>query len=228
MAHLLHLDASARGASLSRELGRTFAHHWQSAHPDGTYIHRDLAKHPISPIHEARTELSMLSSLHGVKNLAAMDEVADVPHLAQAWALTRPLIEELIECDVLLIGTPMYNFSIPGALKTWIDRVSLPWLPLAEKSVVIVSARGGAYGPGSPRSLLDFQEPYLRAYFTALGVEDLEFVHAELTHAPVLPFLAQFRDTHEESRAAALKAVKALASRASADTTAALRSSTRA
>ena len=93
---------------------------------------------------------------------------------------------------------------------------------------MILSARGGTYGPGSPRTRLDFQEPYLRAYFTALGVEDLEFVHAELTHAPVLPFLTQFRDTHEKSRAAAVKAVKSLAIRASAATTVARLPSTRA
>ena len=47
-------------------------------------------------------------------------KLADVPALDQAWALTRPLIVELLESDVLLIGAPMYNFSIPGALKTWI------------------------------------------------------------------------------------------------------------
>ena len=74
MPHLLHLDTSARSASLSRELGRIYAQHWQAAHPDGTYTHRDLATHPVPPIDEARTELSMLSSLHGVKNQEAMDE----------------------------------------------------------------------------------------------------------------------------------------------------------
>lgn len=96
--------------------------------------------------------------------------------------------------------------------------MTLPWLPLAGKSVVVLSARGGAYGPGSPPQPFDFQESYLRAYFSALGVEEVKFVHTELTHAPVLPFLAQFRDAHEESRASALKAVEALATRVSAET----------
>ncbi|MDV9175652.1 hypothetical protein R6V09_36755 [Streptomyces sp. W16] len=68
---------------------------------------------------------------------------------------------------------------------------------------------------------MDFQEPYLRAYFSALGLEDVEFVHTELTHAPVMPFLAQFRDAHEASRTAALDAVEALATRVPAETPAA-------
>ncbi|MFE2584097.1 FMN-dependent NADH-azoreductase [Streptomyces sp. NPDC059378] len=213
MAHLLHLDASARSDSFSRELGAVFVKRWKAAHPEASYTYRDLVAEPVAPIDEARVRLATQSSVNGVRDLAAMDEVAAVPELADAWAATRPLIEQLLAADVLLIGTPMYNFSVPGSLKTWMDRVTLPWLPLAGKSAVVLSARGGAYGPGTPREPMDFQEPYLRAYFSALGLEDVEFVHTELTHAPVMPFLAQFRDAHEESRTAALDAVEALATR---------------
>ncbi|MFE7599237.1 FMN-dependent NADH-azoreductase [Streptomyces sp. NPDC057494] len=209
---------SPRSDSFSRELGVAFVDHWKAAHPDGTYTYRDLVADPVPPIDEARVRLSTQSSLNGVKDLAAMDEVAAAPELAEAWAATRPLIADLIAADVLVIGTPMYNFSVPGALKTWMDRVTLPWLPLAGKSAVILSARGGAYGPGTPREPFDFQEPFLRAYFSVLGLEDLEFVHTELTHAPVMPFLAQFRDIHETSRAAALDRVKVLAARVPAET----------
>ncbi|MFF6888380.1 FMN-dependent NADH-azoreductase [Streptomyces sp. NPDC012421] len=221
MPQLLHLDASARSDSFSRELGAAFADHWKAAHPDGVYTYRDLVADPVEPIDEARVRLSTQSSLNGVKDLAAMDEVATAPELAGAWALTRPLIEELIAADVLVIGTPMYNFTVPGALKTWMDRVTLPWIPLAGKSAVVLSARGGAYGPGTPREPFDFQEPFLRAYFSVLGLDDVEFVHTELTHAPVMPFLARFRDVHEASRAAALDRVKALATRVPAENPAA-------
>ncbi|WP_052852540.1 FMN-dependent NADH-azoreductase [Streptomyces avicenniae] len=217
MAHLLHLDASARSDSFSRELGTAFVKHWTAAHPEGTYTYRDLLSEPVAPIDEARVRVATQSSVNGVRDLAAMDEVASAPELAEAWAATRPLIEQLLAADVLLIGTPMYNYSIPAALKAWIDRVTLPWLPLAGKSVVVLSARGGAYGEGTPRQPFDFQEPYLRAYFGALGIEDVEFVHTELTHAPVMPFLAQFRDAHAASRAAALEAVEALAARVPAE-----------
>ncbi|MFI8511784.1 FMN-dependent NADH-azoreductase [Streptomyces sp. NPDC085460] len=221
MPQLLHLDASARSDSFSRELGVAFAGHWKTTHPDGVYTYRDLVADPVRPIDEARVRLSTLSSLNGVKDLAAMDGVAAAPELAGAWAETRPLIEELIAADVLVIGTPMYNFTVPGALKTWMDRVTLPWIPLAGKSAVVLSARGGAYGPGTPREPFDFQEPFLRAYFAVLGLDDVEFVHTELTHAPVMPFLARFRDVHEASRAAALDRVKALATRVPAENPAA-------
>ncbi|MFE7109883.1 FMN-dependent NADH-azoreductase [Streptomyces sp. NPDC057575] len=221
MPRLLHLDASARSDSFSRELGAAFVDHWKAAHPAGTYTCRDLAAEPVEPIDEARVRLAAQSSLNGVQDLAAMDAVAAAPELAEAWAATRPLIEQLLAADVLVIGTPMYNFSVPGSLKTWMDRVTLPWLPLADKAAVILSARGGAYGPGTPRERFDFQEPYLRAYFEALKLENIEFVHTELTHAPVMPFLADFREVHDASRAAALDAVKALAARLPAEASAA-------
>jgi len=81
---------------------------------------------------------------------------------------------------------------------------------------VVLSARGGAYGPGTPREPFDYQEPYLRAYFGALSIDNVEFVHSELTHAKVMPFLAQFRDQHDASHSAALDAVEALATRTAA------------
>ena len=218
MAHLLHLDASARNESISRELGRAFVKSWKSARPEGLYTYRDLLRQPVPPVDEARVRLATLSGQNGVRDLAAMDEVvAANPEVADAWAATRPLIEQLIEADVLLLATPMYNYSVPAALKTWIDRVTLPWLPLEGKSVVVLSARGGAYGPGTPREPFDYQEPYLRAYFGALKVTDVEFVHSELTHARVMPFLAAFRDQHAASHAAALEAVEALAARVTAE-----------
>ncbi|MFI7056590.1 FMN-dependent NADH-azoreductase [Streptosporangium canum] len=219
MTHLLHLDASARSGSFSRRLGESFAAEWRAANPEGTYTYRDLVAEPVPPVDEARVRLATQSSLKGVRDIEAMDEAAAATsELAAAWAATRPLVEQLLAADVLLVGAPMYNFSVPAALKAWIDRVALPWLPLAGKSAVILSARGGAYGPGTPREPFDFQEPYLRAFFSSLGLDDVEFVHTELTHARVMPFLVQFRETHEASQAAALDAVHTLATRVRART----------
>lgn len=213
MPHLLHLDTSARSDSFSRELGAAFLDHWRAAQPTGTHTYRDLVADPVDPLDEAASRLVTESSVHGVQDLAAMDALASAPALAGAWAVSRPLIEALLAADVLVIGAPMYNFSVPGALKTWMDRVTLPWLPLAGKSAVILSARGGAYGPGTPREPYDFQEPYLRAYFSSLNLTDVEFVHTELTHAPAVPRLAHLREIHDASRLAALDTVKALAHR---------------
>jgi FMN-dependent NADH-azoreductase len=71
--------------------------------------------------------------------------------------------------------------------------------------VVVVTARGGGYGPGSPRADFDFQEPYLRRYFGTLGVldENITFVHAEFTRAADIPALAPFRQFTESSFATA-------------------------
>ncbi|MFI7135885.1 FMN-dependent NADH-azoreductase [Nonomuraea sp. NPDC050153] len=219
MTHLLHLDASGRSDSFSRRLGKAFVADWRATHPTGIYTYRDLVKDPVPPIDEERVDLATRSSVNGVRDIEAMDQVAaSAPGPARSWAATRPLVEQLLAADVLLLGVPMYNFTVPAALKAWIDRVTLPWLPLKGKSAVVLSARGGGYGPGTPREQFDFQEPYLRAYFSVLGLDDVEFVHAELTHATVMPFLAQFREQHEVSHAAALDAVRTLATRVGAET----------
>ncbi|MFJ2033256.1 FMN-dependent NADH-azoreductase [Streptosporangium sp. NPDC087985] len=219
MTHLLYLDASGRSDSFSRRLGKAFVADWQATHPNGIYTYRDLVADPVPPIDEDRVRLATQSSVNEVRDIEAMDKVAaSAPELARSWAATRPLVEQLLAADVLLLGVPMYNFSVPAALKAWIDRVTLPWLPLKGKSAVVLSARGGGYGPGTPRERFDFQEPYLRAYFSVLGLDDVEFVHAELTHATVMPFLAQFREQHEASHAAALAAVHTLATRTRAET----------
>ncbi|NUT42815.1 MAG: FMN-dependent NADH-azoreductase, partial [Thermoactinospora sp.] len=113
-----------------------------------------------------------------------------------------------VAADVVLIGTPMYNFSIPSSLKAWIDQITFPKMSLAGRSFVVTGARGGAYGPGTPREPVDHQERYLRDFFKGhFDVEDVTFVHAELVNALIDPRLAHLRDKHEESLAAAIKEV---------------------
>lgn len=68
--------------------------------------------------------------------------------------------------DVVLITTPMYDFSVPASLKAWIDQVTFPRMSLAGRRFVIASARGGACGPGTPREPYDHQERYLRDFLT--------------------------------------------------------------
>jgi FMN-dependent NADH-azoreductase len=67
MPTLLHLDASARRGSFSRELGRVFAEEWQLAHPDGKYIYRDLGSQPAPFLDEARTEIAEYAAIHGIR-----------------------------------------------------------------------------------------------------------------------------------------------------------------
>ena len=95
-------------------------------------------------------------------------------------------MEQFLAADVLVIGAPMYNFSIPSTLKAWIDRVAVagktfrytekgPEGLAGGKRVIIASGRGGIH----TNAPTDFQEAYLRQVFGFLGVTDIEFVRAE-------------------------------------------------
>ncbi|MGW7483535.1 FMN-dependent NADH-azoreductase [Nonomuraea muscovyensis] len=205
---LLHLDASARRASFSRELSRRYAETWRAAHPDAGYVYRDLAADPVPHIGEAWTELCDYVLEHQITDIARYKEAVRTPAQEQAWAVLAPLLDEVVAADVILIGTPMYNFSIPSSLKAWIDQITFPKMSLAGRSFVVTGARGGAYGPGTPREPVDHEERYLRDFFKGhFAVEDVTFVHAELVNARLDPALAHLRGAHEASLSAALEAV---------------------
>jgi FMN-dependent NADH-azoreductase len=217
MSTLLHLDASARSRSFSRRLSARFAEVWRAAHPDGRHLYRDLAANPVPHITEAWTELCDAVLGAGITDIGryrevvrtpAHREVVRTPAHREAWAVLAPLLDELVAADTVLIGTPMYNFSVPAALKAWIDQVTFPRMSLRGKRFVVVGARGGTYLPGTPRAPFDHEERYLRDFFAGhFDVEDVEFVHVELTNALVDPRLASRRDEHEASVAAALARV---------------------
>lgn len=206
MPHLLHLDASARPSGHSRRLSRAYADAWRAANPDGRYTYRDLVARPVPPIDEAWTELCDHSLAHGVTEPERLAAAARTPAQRAAWAVVEPLLTELLDADVLLVGTPMYNYSIPASLKAWIDQVTFPRARLGCR-VVVTAARGGTYAPGTPREPVDHQERYLRDFFRGhFAVEDVTFVTAELTNSLVDPALADRRQDHERSLSAALDA----------------------
>ncbi|MGW5718941.1 FMN-dependent NADH-azoreductase [Amycolatopsis sp. NPDC003865] len=203
MTHLLHLDSSARRTSFSRELTARYAATW-----DGTRTYRDLAADPVPVIGEAWTEICDALLTAGITDPAHYADVVETPSQKQAWAIVEPLLAELLEADVVLIGAPMYNFSIPAALKTWIDQVTFPRMSLRGKAFVIAGARGGTYAPGTPRAPFDHHEHYLRDFIAGhYDVDDVRFVHAELTNALVDPHLAPRDGERKASREAALKAL---------------------
>jgi FMN-dependent NADH-azoreductase len=214
MSNLLHLDASARRGSLSRRLSAAFAETWRAANPDGRYTYRDLAADPVPPIDEAWTELCDHVLKHEITDIDRYTEAVRTAGQARAWSIVEPLLSEVVAADVILIGTPMYNFSIPAALKAWIDQITFPRMSLKGRRFVVVSARGGAYGPGTPREPFDHQERYLRDFFSGhFAVDDAVFINAELSNARVDPRLADLRDRQAESYAAALLAVRDVAER---------------
>ncbi|GAA0368642.1 NAD(P)H-dependent oxidoreductase [Actinoallomurus spadix] len=214
--NLLHLDASARRNSLSRRLSAAFADAWRAAHPGGGYVYRDLAADPVPHIDEAWTQLCDHVLEHEITEIGRYAEAVRTPGQARAWSIVEPLLSEVVAADVVLIGTPMYNFSVPAALKAWIDQITFPRMSLKGRRFVVVAARGGAYGPGTPRAPFDHQERYLRDFFGGhFGVDDAVFVNAELSNALIDPRLAHLRAEHADSYEAALAAVRALGGEAS-------------
>lgn len=99
------------------------------------------------------------------------------------------MLDEFLAADTVVIGAPMYNFSIPSNLKSWIDRVAVAGKTFqygangaeglaGAKKVIVVSTRGGLYSQG-PAAGMDHQESYLKTIFGFIGVADVEFVRAE-------------------------------------------------
>ncbi|MGI5351931.1 FMN-dependent NADH-azoreductase [Streptomyces sp. CA-250714] len=154
---LLHIDASVSpaGESVSRRLTALFADTWRARHGTTGYHYRDLAADPVPQVTAAYARFGYWVERHGtvpVDRVAALvRDVAD----ERVWRTTRPLVEEVLAADVLLLGVPMYNLTVPAALMAWIDRISFPGAlldpatglsRLRDKHVVVISARGG-YGP---------------------------------------------------------------------------------
>jgi FMN-dependent NADH-azoreductase len=231
MMSLLHLDSSANrsGESVSRQLTALFVDTWRALHGAAGYRYRDLAADPVPPLDTAYCALGRRVERHGLVPPPMVAALAESPDEKREWALTRPLISELLSADTVVIGAPMYNYSVPALLKAWIDRVSFPGAftdpdtgdsLLHGTRVVVITARGGAYDPGTPREAWDFQTPYLRAYFGKQGVaeENMYFVKAEMTMTGLVPHLARFRPLAASSLAAARAEVSALASGATRST----------
>ncbi|MFF7638329.1 FMN-dependent NADH-azoreductase [Kitasatospora sp. NPDC008050] len=213
---LLHLDSTAgpAGPSVSRQLTALFADTWRDHHGTAGYRYRDLAAEPVPLLGAGYVTLGRRLGEQGTVPPAEVAARVRDASEEREWALTLPLVEEVLAADTVLLGVPMYNFTVPAALKAWIERISFPAAftdprtgesLLRDTRVVIVTARGGGYGPGTPREPFDHQAPYLRAYFGDLGVrkENLFLVHAELTRAAAMPALAQFTDLAAGSLAAA-------------------------
>ncbi|MFD3402207.1 FMN-dependent NADH-azoreductase [Kribbella sp. NPDC058693] len=211
---LLHLDSSANRSdeSVTRRLTGLFADRWRSIHGSTGYRYRDLAADPVPPIDTAYCQLGRRSEREGVVPLDLVGALIESEAEADAWAVTEPLINEVIASSTILIGAPLYNFSLPAALKAWIDRITFPGaLALGDTEVVVITSRGGAYGPGTPREGWDYELPYLRAYFTSYGVRDdnIRFITAELSLAGLVPHLAHLRPLAERSLAEAISCVAA-------------------
>ncbi|MEU8696393.1 NAD(P)H-dependent oxidoreductase [Streptomyces sp. NPDC048680] len=203
MATLLHLDSAVfPQGSASREVTAAFVQAWTEQHPDGQVIYRDLAADPLP-------------------HLDAAAVAAGVEH-----PLRGELAAELAAADAVLIGAPMYNFTIPSTLKAWLDHVIIvghnvgPDSPVAGTPITVVASRGGSYAVGTPRAGAEFVQNYLATLLTAMFAAEVDFIVPELTLAHSKPEMAELIPLAETSRAKALadaaEKAKSLASRLAA------------
>ncbi len=176
--NLLHIDASILGRnSVSRQLSAAIVERLRSTRPELQVRYTDLAAEPIG-------------HLSGAHLAAAQGAASDSQALQADLDRGRKALEDFLAADIIVIGAPMYNFSIASQLKAWIDRIVVagrtfrytdrgPEGLAGGKRVFVASSRGGLYGPDSPAAGLDHQESYLRGIFGFLGITDLTFVRAE-------------------------------------------------
>jgi len=174
---LLHIDSSVLGAhSVSRQVTAAIVDRLRQATPELQIVYRDLAS----------TSLAHLTGSH----LAARQGVAPPADLLTDIATGQDVLDEFLAADIVVLGAPMYNFTIPSQLKAWIDRVLVagktfrygaqgPQGLAGNKRVIVAISRGGYYGPGTPAASFEHLETYLRGVFGFIGVAKLEFISAD-------------------------------------------------
>jgi FMN-dependent NADH-azoreductase len=192
---LLHIDSSILGTqSASRELSAAWAANWKTRHPESAVAYRDLAAQPLP--HLTADVVMARSAPHAV----------DDAELRSRLDADEAMMQEFLDADVIVIGAPMYNFSVPSQLKAWIDRIAVagrtfsygpkgPQGLAGGKKVVVISSRGGVYSTG-PAAAFDHQESYLRAVFGFLGIDDVEFIRAEGLNMGADQRTASMSDAH--------------------------------
>ena len=176
---LLQIDSSISGDnSASRKLTAQIAAAWKASHPGTEISYLDLAAD--APNHF--TAAAMTPRTGQSEGLSA-EQVAEN-------AVSERLVQQFLAADVVVIGAPLYNFSIPTQLKAWVDRIAQPGRTfrytasgpegLAKGKVVIVaSSRGGMYSTTEAMQALEHQESYLKVVMGFFGITDVRIVRAE-------------------------------------------------
>ncbi|SFK15172.1 FMN-dependent NADH-azoreductase [Bradyrhizobium sp. cf659] len=174
---LLHIDSSVLGPhSVSRQVSAAIVDRLRQATPSLDIVYRDLTQTP----------LAHLSGSH----LAAAQGAPAPAELGPDLAASAAALDEFLTADIVVIGAPMYNFTIPSQLKAWIDRVLVagktfkydangPQGLAGGKRVIVAISRGGYYGAGSPAAALEHLETYLRGVFGFMGIQNPEFIIAD-------------------------------------------------
>jgi FMN-dependent NADH-azoreductase len=174
---LLHIDSSVLGPhSVSRQVSAAIVERLRKTTPNIDIVYRDLSSTP-------------LAHLSGPHLAAAQGATADTA-LQQDLAAGQAVIEEFLAADIVVLGAPMYNFTIPSQLKAWIDRIVVAGKTFkygsqgaeglaGDKRVIVAISRGGFYGAGTPAAAGEYVETYLRWVFGFIGVTNPEFISAD-------------------------------------------------
>lgn len=178
---LLHVDSSINGTtSVSRGLTRQVVDQWLAQHPDTEIQYLDLAVD--TPPHFSANAMGFRRPAQGEPNEAEQRENT----------LSEALVSQFLAADVVVVGAPLYNFSIPSQLKSWIDRLAQagrtfrytaegPEGLAKGKTVIAVLSRGGVYSTSDIGQAMEHQESYLKTVFGFFGITDIRVVRAEGT-----------------------------------------------
>lgn len=178
--NILHVDSSVTAdASVTRQLSAQVVAALVKSTPDARVVRRDVAANP--PDHLGAEILSVVK-FQNREGLTARQQAE--------LALTDALVEEFLAAEVVVIGAPMYNFSVPTQLKAWFDRIvqagrtfryteNGPVGLAGAKRVIVASARGGVYSTNPALAGLDFQEAYVKTIMGFMGIADVTVIRAE-------------------------------------------------
>jgi FMN-dependent NADH-azoreductase len=206
--NLFRLDASILpGNSASAELAAVIEREWTAGRPGSLVVRRDLGSSPLP------ADAWALATTAGFT-----PEGERTPAQRQALALAATLAAELEDAEAVLLAVPLYNFGVSQHFKAWADLViagtGATTPVLKGKPAVLVTVRGGGYGPGTPREGWDHSTPYLRRVLADMWEADLTVIERELTLAGVNPALDGLKDLaaklHTDALGAARDAGKAL------------------
>ena len=196
MTRILRIDSSARlQGSHSRELADYFQNAWLKKYPHDEVIVRDVVQNPCPHISDL--------TIAGFNT----PQEQQSEEMKRALALSNELIDELQSADVLMLSVPMYNFSVPSALKAWIDQIVRPGRTFAYdgknftglvkfKYVYVICAYGASgYTDNGDFSSFNFLEPYLKSILSFLGIQNIQFFNLQATAADELTVTENTKQT---------------------------------
>lgn len=205
---VLRIDASIQGPhSASSELAGLAEAGWTAAQPGTTFVRRHLGADPLPPA-------AWPAAIAG----GFTPQEQRTPEQRDALALAATVADELRLADGAILALPLYNWGVSQHVKTWIDLVIAGGgngeRLIDGKPTVVVTTRGGGYGPGTPREGWDHNTAYLRRIVADVWGADLTLVERELTLAGVNPAMDPFIEAAALAKKTAQEAAYEAGSRA--------------